>query len=57
MTYKVKANFSFAGLLVKGTLSMNKPHRRVIFPMGTSINQLNYYGKETNIEGLYEREF
>ena len=27
------------------TNSMMKFHRRVIFPMGTSINQLNYYEK------------
>ena len=36
---------------------MNYARITLVGCSGTNINQLNYYGKETNIEGLHEREF
>ena len=36
---------------------MNYARITLVGCSGTSINQLNYYEKETNIKRLHEREF
>ena len=53
MDFQIHARMDAGDIVTRN----KKFHRRVKSPVGTNINQLNYYEKETNIKRLHEREF